>query len=64
MATVTIYSDSGAQENKIYPRFHFSPFCLPQSDVNRCHDLSFFNPDVHPVGVHDSQDVLTGSAKI
>ena len=32
MAAVTIHSDSGAQENKIYHCFHFFPFYLPWSD--------------------------------
>ena len=31
MAAVTIFSDSGAQENKICQCFHFSPFYLPWS---------------------------------
>ena len=38
MAAVTIWSDFGAQENKISHCFHFSPFCLPWSDGTGCHD--------------------------
>ena len=38
---VTIFSDFGAQENKICHCFHFLPFYLPWSDGTRCHDLSF-----------------------
>ena len=41
MATVTICSDFGAQENKIS---HFPLFShLPWSDCTGCHDLSFLN---------------------
>ena len=29
MATVTIHSDFGAQENKVYHCFHFFPIYLP-----------------------------------
>ena len=43
MATVTICSDFGAQENKICHCFHFFFFYLPQNDGTRCHDLSFLN---------------------
>ena len=37
------YSDVGAQENKIYQCFHFSPIYLLWSDGTKCHDLSFLN---------------------
>ena len=40
MAAVTIHSDFGAEENKIYHCFHFFLY-LPRSDEIRCHDLSF-----------------------
>ena len=43
MTEVTIHCDFGAQENKIYHYFHFSPIYLPQSDGPRCHDLSFLD---------------------
>ena len=42
MATVTICSDFGAQENKICHCFHFFPIYLPWSNGNRCHDLCFW----------------------
>ena len=41
MATVTICSDFGAQENKICHCFHFSPFYLLWSFGTRWHHLSF-----------------------
>ena len=43
MATVTICSDSGAQEHKISHCFHFFPIYLPWSDRPRYHDLNFSN---------------------
>ena len=43
MATVTICSDFGAQENKVCHCFHCFPIYLPWSDGTRCHDLSFLN---------------------
>ena len=43
MATVTIRSDSGAQENQICHCFYFSPFYLPWSDGIRCHERSFLD---------------------
>ena len=42
MNAVTIYSDFGAQENKICHCFHFFPIYLPWSDGTGCHDLSFW----------------------
>ena len=48
MASVTVYSDFGAQENKICDCFHIFPFYLPWSDGTRCHDLSFFNVEFKP----------------
>ena len=41
LATVTICSDFGAQENKVCHCFHFYPVYLPWSDGTKCHDLSF-----------------------
>ena len=35
MTAVTVCSDFGVQENKIYHSFHFSPFYLPLSDGTR-----------------------------
>ena len=43
MAAVTICSDFGAQENKIWHCFHFFPIYLPWSVGTKCHDLSFLN---------------------
>ena len=42
MAPGPIYSDFGAQENKICHCFYFFPFWLPWSDRTRCHDLHFW----------------------
>ena len=44
MATVTICSDFGAQENKVCHCFHIY---LPWSDETRCHDLSFLNVEFY-----------------
>ena len=49
VATVTIQSDSGAQEYKICHCFHFSPIYLPWNDGTRCHDLSFWILSFKPV---------------
>ena len=43
MAAVTIYSDFGAQKNKVSHCFLCFPIYLPGSDGTRCHDLSFLN---------------------
>ena len=43
MATVTIYNDSGAQENKVCHCLHFFPIYLSLSNGPRCHVLSFLN---------------------
>ena len=43
MATVTICSDFGVQENKVCNRFHFFPISLLWSDGARCHDPSWLN---------------------
>ena len=43
MATVTICSDFGAQENKVCHCFHCFPIYFPWSDGTGCHDLSFLN---------------------
>ena len=41
MAAVTILSDFGAQENKIYHRLHFFPFYAPGGYGTEYHDLNF-----------------------
>ena len=43
MAVVTVCSDFGAQENKIYHCFHFFHIYSALSDGTRCHDLHFLN---------------------
>ena len=43
IAAVTVHSDFGTQENKIYHCFQFSPFYLPWSDRTEHHDISFLN---------------------
>ena len=43
MASVTICSDFGVLQNKVYRCFHYFPIYLPWSDGTRCHDLSFLN---------------------
>ena len=43
MATITICSDFGAQENKVCHCFHCFPIYLPWSAGTVCHDLSFLN---------------------
>ena len=43
MSAVTVCSDFGVQENKIFHCFHFPPIYLPWNDGSRCHDLSFLN---------------------
>ena len=43
MVAVTIYSDFGAQENKVCHSFHCCPIYLPWNDGTRYHDLHFLN---------------------
>ena len=44
MAAVTIFSDFGAPQNKVWHCFHCFPIYLPWSDDGtRCHDLRFLN---------------------
>ena len=42
VVAVTICSDFGDQENKVWHCFYFPPICLPRSDGTGCHDLRFF----------------------
>ena len=42
MAAITIYSDFGAQKNKVSHGFHCFPIYLPWSGRTGCHDLSFW----------------------
>ena len=43
---ITIYSDFGAQKNKVSHCFHCFPIYLPWSDGTRYHDLSFLNVEL------------------
>ena len=42
IASVTIRSDFGAQEEEIRHNFHLFPFNMPCSSGARCHDHNFF----------------------
>ena len=46
MAAVTICSDFGAQENKVWHCFHCFPIYFPWSDGTSCCDLSFLNVEL------------------
>ena len=46
MAAVTICSDFGAQENKVWHCFHCFPIYFRWSDGTGCHDLSFLNVEL------------------
>ena len=48
MAAVTICSDFGAPQNKVWHCFHGFPIYLPWSDGTGCHDLSFLNVEFKP----------------
>ena len=48
MAAVTICSDFGAQENKVWHCFHCFPIYFPWSDGTGCHDLRFLNVSFKP----------------
>ena len=43
MAAVTICSDFGAEENKVFHWFYCYTICMPWSDGTGCHDLSILN---------------------
>ena len=43
MAAVTICSDFGAPQNKVWHSFHCFPIYFRLSDGTRCHDLRFLN---------------------
>ena len=45
IVAVTIWSDFGAQENKICHCFHFFSICLSWSDGTKCHNLHFLNTE-------------------
>ena len=46
MAAITICSDFGAPQNKVWHCFHCFPIYFPLSDGTRCHDLSFLNAEL------------------
>ena len=48
MASVTIFNDFGAQENKVCDCSHCFPTYLPWNDGTGCHDLHFFNAEFKP----------------
>ena len=48
MAAVTIHSDFGAQENKVFHCFHCFPIHLAWSDGTGCYDLRFLNVEFKP----------------
>ena len=47
MGAITMHSDFGAEENKIFHWFQISPFYLPWSVGARCHDIIFLNVEFH-----------------
>ena len=46
IAAVTICSDFGTSQNKVYHCFHCFPTFLQWSDGNGCHDFSFLNVEL------------------
>ena len=46
MAAVTIWSDFGAQKNKVWHCYHCFPIYFLWSDGTRCHELSFLNVEL------------------
>jgi len=48
MAAVTICSDFGAPQNKVWHCFHCFPIYFPWSDGTGCHDLRFLNVEFKP----------------
>ena len=48
MAAITICSDFGAPQNKVWHCFHCFPIYLPWSDGTRCHELSFWMLSIKP----------------
>ena len=65
MAAVTICSDFGAPQNKVWHCFHCFPIYFPWSDGTSCHDLCLLSPTFSfmpvfvPVGTE--QETLLGS---
>ena len=48
MASITICSDFGAPQNKVWHCFHCFPICFPWSDGIGCHDHHFMNAGLKP----------------
>ena len=48
MAAVTICSDFGAPQNKVFHCLHCFPIYLPWSNGTGCHDLHFLNVEFSP----------------
>ena len=46
MAAITICSDFGGPQNKVWHCFHCFPIYLPWSHGTRCHDLRFLNVEL------------------
>ena len=46
MTAITIYSDFGAPQNKVWHCFHYFPIYFPWSDRAGCHDLRFLNVEL------------------
>ena len=46
MAAVTICSDFGAPQNKVWHCFYCFPIYFPWSDGTRCHDIRFLNVEL------------------
>ena len=61
MAEITVYSDFGAQENKVYHCFHIFPFYLPWRDGTRCHGVSFLSVEFPSQLFHSSLFTLIKS---
>ena len=65
MTIVTICSDFGAQEDKVWHCFHCFPIYLPWNDGTGCHDLHFLAEEKRPCTWNSEQyrhfykDVLT-----
>ena len=46
MAAITICSDFGAPQNKVWHCFHCFPIYFPWNDGTRCHDFRFLNVEL------------------
>ena len=52
MAAITICSDFGAPQNKLWHCFHCFPIYFPWSDGTGCHDLRLLNVELYDFGYH------------